>query len=212
MAGIIDLFVPKEKKFFQFLDKEIILLQESSKILGGIVIDKKLDAQNLQKQIKSIQKKSKEVDIISREIVGFLHKTFITPIDREDIKSLSGGIGLITGSIKKISISISYLKIEKFDKHFIQQIKILQESIKLLKYIFEEPLSSKRNTDSLEKIKELERDADDIYRNALDEIFSNGFGAIDIIKKKELYQNAEDAIDDVRTLADLLETIIIVNS
>lgn len=212
MAGIIDLFVPKEKKFFQYIDKQIVLLQETSDLLGEIVADKKVNSSKLQHNISQIRKKSKEANDISIEIITLLHKTFITPIDREDIKLLSGQVCLITDSIKKIATSVLYLKVEKFDKYFMKQISILQESIKHMKFVFEVPLSTKRNKESLELIKNLEREADDIYREALGDTFSNGYSAIEIIKKKELYQCTEDAIDDVRTTIDQLETIIIVNS
>lgn len=212
MAGIIDLFVPKEQKFFRYIDKQIVSLQEASLLLEQIVEDKKLKPSKLQNYISEIRNKSEEVNNISVEIITLLHKTFITPIDREDIKLLTSQMCLITDSIKKIATSISYLKVEKFDKHFIKQIKILRECIKHVKYVFEVPLSSKRNKESLELVKSLEREADEVYREALGEAFSNGYSAIEIIMKKELYQSVEDAIDDVRTTIDHLETIIIVNS
>jgi uncharacterized protein Yka (UPF0111/DUF47 family) len=98
------------------------------------------------------------------------------------------------------------------DKQFLRQIKILLQSVHLLKYIFEEPLSPKRNKENIEKIKELEREADSVYSLAIGELFSNGKNPIEIIKRKELYDIVEDTIDGICYISDLLETIIMNNS
>ena len=61
-------------------------------------------------------------------------------------------------------------------------------------------------------MKQLEKEADEVYRKAVGELFTKKRNAIEIIKQKELYDAAENAIDKVRRIADLLETIILTNS
>lgn len=212
MAGILDLFIPKEKKFFKFLDQQIILLDQCSVILNNLIKTERTNEKNFHKNIVILHHKSDEADRVSREIVMHLHKTFITPIDRDEIKALATHLGFIVDSQEKIATIIYYFKIKKLDKRFLQQIKILLKAIRLLKFIFEEPLSPKRNEENIKKIKELERQADAIYSTAIGELFSNGKNAIEIIKRKELYDITEDAIDDICYVSDLLETIIINNS
>lgn len=212
MTGILDLFVPREKNFFVHLNRQIILLDEATKALATLTKDKKLEPKKLQKQITKIRSLSHEVDDISHEIITQLHIIFITSIDREDIKSLAINLGIIVDSVKTLATSISYLKIEKFDKSFLQQIVILKESVDLLKYIFQEPLSPKRNGGTLEKMKQLEKEADEIYRKAVGELFTKKRNAVEIIKQKELYDSAENAIDNIRRIVDLLETIILINA
>ncbi|MBU3979238.1 DUF47 family protein [Patescibacteria group bacterium] len=212
MAGILDLFIPKERKFFEYLDKQITLLNESSVILKNLIKTERTNENKYHKEVVLLRKKSDEVDYISREIISHLHKTFITPIDRDEIKALSTHLGFIVDALEKIASTIYLFKIKILDKKFIKQIQILLQSVHLLKYVFEEPLSPKRNKETIEKIKELEREADAVYRTAIGELFSNGKDPIDIIKRKELYDITEDAIDDICQVSDLLETIIINNS
>lgn len=212
MAGILDLFIPKEKKFFEYLDKQIIILNESSSILNNLIKNESTNEKKIHKDINTLHHKSDEADRISREIVTHLHKTFITPIDREEIKALSTHLGFIVDAHEKIASIIYYLKIKKLDKLFLRQINILLKSTHLLKYIFEEPLSPRRNEESIERIKEMERKADVIYRTAIGELFSTGENPLEIIKQKELYDIVEDTIDDTCYVSDLLETIIINNS
>lgn len=212
MAGVLDLFVPREKNFFQHLNKQIILLDQTTELFTSLVTDKKLTDKKLQQQIETIRKNSNLVDEISRDINSELHKVFITSIDREDITSLAGNLSIIVNSVRTLATSVLYLKIKKFDKNFLEQITIFQESVVLLKYVFQEPLAPKRNIKTIEKIKQLERDADDIYRKAIGSLFEKKKNAVEIIKQKELYDQAENAIDDIRRLVELLETIILTNS
>ena len=211
MAGILDLFIPKEKKFFEYIDKQIAFLDESSSLLNSL-IKERANEKKFHKGVLLLHHKSDQADHISREIVTHLHKTFITPIDRDEIKALSTHLGFIVDSHEKIASIIYYLKIKKLPTHFLKQIKILMEAVRLLKYIFEEPLSRKRNEETIEKVKELERKADSVYSMAIAELFSDGKNAIEIIKRKELYDTVEDTIDDICYVSDLLETIIINNS
>lgn len=211
MAGILDLFIPKEKKFFEYIDKQIAFLDESSSLLNNL-IKERANEKKFHKGVLLLHHKSDQADHISREIVTHLHKTFITPIDRDEIKALSTHLGFIVDSHEKIASIIYYLKIKKLPVHFLKQVKILMEAVRLLNYIFEEPLSRKRNEETIEKVKELERKADSVYSMAIAELFSNGKNAIEIIKRKELYDTVEDTIDDICYVSDLLETIIINNS
>lgn len=211
MAGILDLFIPKEKKFFEYIDKQIAFLDESSSLLNSL-IKERANEKKFHKGVLLLHHKSDQADHISREIVTHLHKTFITPIDRDEIKALSTHLGFIVDAHEKIASIIYYLKIKKLPMHFLKQVKILTEAVRLLKYIFEEPLSRKRNEETIEKVKELERKADGVYSMAIAELFSDGKNAIEIIKRKELYDTVEDTIDDICYISDLLETIIINNS
>lgn len=211
MAGILDLFIPKEKKFFEYINKQIAFLDESSSLLNSL-IKERASEKKFHKGVLLLHHKSDQADHISREIVTHLHKTFITPIDRDEIKALSTHLGFIVDSHEKIASIIYYLKIKKLPVHFLKQVKILMEAVRLLKYIFEEPLSRKRNEETIEKVKELERKADSVYSMAIAELFSDGKNAIEIIKRKELYDTVEDTIDDICYVSDLLETIIINNS
>ena len=211
MSGILDLFVPKDKKFFDSLNKQIILLNEASQILERFV-KKDFDKARLNKYLKRIKVNSKEVDEISLDITNTLHKTFITPIDRDEIKTLATHITLIIDSFEKIITTISYLEIKKLDKNFLKLVAILQEAVKLIEFLFAEPLSANRNKETLIKIAQLEDEADDLYRSAIGELFTKKKSAIEILKRRELYDLVENAIDDIRLTSDILETIIINNS
>ena len=140
-----------------------------------------------------------------------MQKTFITPIDREEIKSLVQSVNNIIDSIKKIVNCILYFKIKKLDIYFLQQLKTLNQIVITLKLIFEKPLLLERNMIHIEVIKKLEQKADDIFQTAIGKLFENNHNPIEIIKQKEMYEITEDAIDDAKRIVDILETVLINN-
>lgn len=211
MGGIIDLFIPKEKKFLEYIDRQVILLDSCIKQLNKLSKGKKINSDQLRKTLDQISKKSDESDLVTRETINSLHKTFITPIDREEIKSLVASINHIIDSLKRVASCILYFKIEKLDLHLLKQLEILNQAIATLKLIFEEPLFLERNRVYIDKVKKLEDKADDVFRVAIGKLFDNSHDPIQIIKQKEMYEITEDAIDDAKRIVDILETVLINN-
>lgn len=211
MSGIIDLFIPKEKKFLEYIDRQVILLDSCIRQLNKLAKDGKINPVQLRKALDQINKKSDESDLVTRETISSLHKTFITPIDREEIKSLVASINHIIDSVKRIASCILYFKIEKLDLHLLKQLEILNQTVTTLKLIFEEPLLLERNRVYIDKIKKLEDKADDVFRVAIGNLFDNSHDPIQIIKQKEMYEITEDAIDDAKRIVDILETVLINN-
>ena len=212
MVKIIDLFIPREKKFFDYLDRQISLLDDCIKKLSELSKTKNNKPEQLEKTLLYMRKKSDEGDRNAREITNSLHQTFITPIDREEIQSLSTSISGVIDSVENISASLFYFKIKKLDSYFLQQLEILGTATSVLKNIFKGSFVFKKHKANIEKIKELEDTADDVFIKSVGYIFNNHHNAIAIIKQKELYEYAEEAIDGVKHIADILEAVLINNS
>ena len=212
MARLIDFFIPKEKKFFDYLGRQISLLDDCIKKLSELSKSKTNNPKQLEKTLLYMRKKSDEGDSNAREITNSLHQTFITPIDREEIQSLSTSISGVIDVVENISASLFYFKINKLDGYFLKQIEILQTATSILKTIFKGSFVFKKHKANIEKIKELEDTADDVFIKSIGHIFNNRHNAIAIIKQKELYEYAEEAIDGIKHTADILEAVLINNS
>lgn len=211
MSGIIDLFVPREKKFFIELEKQIEILDDCFRQLDFLSQKGKVNFKQLEKVLNKVIKKSDEADKINQGIINSLHQTFITPIDRDEIQNLSTNINRIIDSIEKIIAGVFYYKIEKNDKYFLAQLAILQKSIKELKSMFNKPLSAKGHRDSILTIRRQEKEGDRIFRKAIGYLFNNSHNPIDVIKLRELYTVTEDAIDDTKVVGDIFEMVLINN-
>ncbi len=212
MAGFIDLIIPKERKFFEHLEEEVHILEESVRLLNAIAKTKRIKQDLLETHVKKIRRQSDNADANVREIITFLHQTFITPIDREEIKTLATKIAYVIDAVEQFASSLSYFKIKTLDSHSRKQLVIIYDSTQILVSIFKESIVKRNNNQKITQIKELENKADDIFMHAVAALFTNNHNAVAILKQKELYSIAEDVIDGIAIVADLLETILINNT
>ena len=209
MAGLIDFVIPRERKFFDTLFSQVDLLE--------LCIDKLtsfskngINQPKYQKKILTfIVKKRDSSQEISKDLISSLHQTFITPIDRTEIKSLSLALNQSLNSVKKITEAICYFNIEKIDVYSKKQLYNLKKACQILVAIFKNPLSLKENRPRIEQIRKIEIDSDEVYRDAVEKLFNNGHDPIQLFKTLKLYEEAEDAIDKLDNIADIWESILI---
>jgi predicted phosphate transport protein (TIGR00153 family) len=156
-----------------------------------------------------------EGDIITHEIFDKLNKTFITPIDREDIHSLASEIDDVLDFMKATSDRFLLYKIQKPTQEVIN----LAET--LLKAIIEtsKAVSSLRDKKQTRRVHEycievnsLENEGDTILKNAIAKLFNDNMEALDVIKWKEIYENVENAIDMCESVANTIDAILSKNA
>ena len=211
MSGLIDLIIPREKKFFELLYKQIKILESSVNSLNSFP-EGKFTSEMLKKALSEARNYEIESSKIYMEVIDSLHKTFITPIDRDEIKDISRKIHKAVNGIKKINATLYYLENIKFDEYLKKQIVILKDITDILEVAFQKPLSLKDNKVILQKIAPMENQADEIHDDAIKDLFKNTKDAVVIMRQKELYEVVEKAIDRVNHISDTLETILINNS
>jgi len=213
MAGLIDLFIPKEKKFFDDLSAQISILKQSALTLLKLSKQKTLHEQLLKSTLSLTKKYERASESINNKITVSLHQTFITPIDREDIKILSLDIHRIVSAAYKITASLYYFQIKTPHQCFKDQLKVLGKQVSALVVIFGKILSHKINQPLINRIKQWEIEGDDVFRKGMGRLLNQKkTSAIDVIKYKELYEITEEAIDDIKHMADILEMILVNNS
>lgn len=212
MSGFIDFFVPREKKFFEQFQNQVKLLYSGAESLTAMSKKNPPTTFELKKTLAFIEDKSDESEKISHEITEYLHQTFITPIDREEIQAISTNINRVIDSIEKIAAGILFFKIKKLDRYFLKQLIVLKKTAETLTLIFQNPLSIKANRPHLETVRKLEKEGDELFKKGIGYIFNNNHSAIDVIKQKELYEITEEAIDDMQFIADIMQTVLINHS
>lgn len=212
MSGVIDFFIPREKKFFEHLQKQIGLLETCALKLYTTTNKSKPKEAELKKLLHFIEEKSDKSTRISRQIIDELHQTFITPIDREEIQNLSVNINRVNDTLEKIASSILFFKLKKLNIYFVKQLSVIGKIVHVLTLIFVNPLSQRPNQLHIEKIHSLEVDGDKLYKQGMSYIFNNNTSPIDIIKQKELFDIAEDAVDEMEYISDIIQTVLINHS
>jgi uncharacterized protein len=211
MSGFIDLIIPKEKKFFELLKKQIDLLQKSATDAYKLSKNKQITKDKLTKTIKLLKKQREQSSQIAEEITQGLRHTFITPIDSSEILHLTSNIYGVSACIDKTISALVYLKLDNIDQFYASQLTMIKEMTGELYLVFNN-LLLKTNRQHLANIFTLEDKADIVYREAYDKMFTDCIDPVEIIKRKELYDLGEKTIDDIKSIADKIESILINHS
>jgi predicted phosphate transport protein (TIGR00153 family) len=200
-------FVPREEKFF---DLFIESARNGVKTAQGLK-DMLYNWENIGVKVAEITELEHEGDSITHQIVALLHRTFVTPFDREDIATLSHTMDDITDFIHASADAIFIYKIEKPT----QRAKELADIIVDAAQEVEKAVTLLKNRSDLKKVMEhcvelnrLENRADKVYRAALGELFNDSKeDTASIIKWREIYEHMESATDRCEDVANVLEGV-----
>jgi uncharacterized protein len=207
MAGFKDLFIPRETAFFEYLKKQVSLLHSAIKELT--ISTKPFTFKKLRETNNILNKYIKTGDSLFILVTKELHQTFITPIDRDEIQTLSFNLNRVLHSIETVIASVEMYRITRMDTMMKEQIKFLQQSVSLLATLFQRPLAIKENQTTISELKEVESKADVIFRKAVSELFAKSKDPIEIIKKKELLKEIEETIDKTEYIANIMQNVLI---
>ncbi len=197
---------PREKKFF-------VLFEQSAQ--NAVAIAQQLrDMVNIWENVKErlgiIASLEHEGDAINHQIIAQLHRSFVTPFDREDIALLAHSLDDITDFVQSAADTMLLYKVERpTDKVKELADVIVQAAVEVEKAISEMHDRIDRNKlfRRCVEINRLENIGDSVYRSAIAELFANSTDFVYIIKWREIYEHMETAIDRCEDVANILEGV-----
>jgi len=160
-------------------------------------------------RVEAIKRLEHEADQVTHEVVNRLDRTFITPLDREDIHQLASDLDDVMDAIDGTArrSQIFHLGLAP------QGVKQLTEVIQRMVGVLAEAVGRLKKGDDVIKYcieaKKLEEEGDAIYQEALGHMFETERDALEIIKWKEIYDNLETTLDQGEDVANVLESITI---
>lgn len=204
--------LPTTTNFFDFLERHIaVVLEGSQELLEMMPLEHSMQVQGA----KKIAALEFEADEIAHQCIEALHKTFITPFERNDIYRLITQMDDIIDIIEDIAARIVIYKMNTSERQVISLVQILHSEVLDLQKICSK-LNRKRfseiNRQTFSKIHELENQADVIVRQLMGSLFEEEKDPVTLIKWKEIYENLEEAIDCCEAVANIVEGVIIENS
>lgn len=209
MTNLVNWLLPKERKFFLMLKTQASNVVDGSNEFKNL-IDNYNTLNHAKKNdfIKRIKEIESRGDNLTHDIIGSLDKTFITPIDKEDIHKLSMLLDDVIDSIYATSIRLNIFKIGKIDDYIKKLTGIVAEIIEKTE-LGVIGISKLRTMNRFYiDIHTLENKADDIYHEALDNLFNKN-DPIDIIKYKDIYDFLENITDKCEDIANVIESIVV---
>jgi len=162
-------------------------------------------------QSKQIHKLETEADELTRDIFFELNKTFITPLDREDMQRIASKIDDVIDFMDGISARVYSYKISTPPPYSQDMANELVKATKEVEYMISKLQHMKNSKDMIEHCRntsKIEHVVDDLYIEAIKELFESN-DAIKIIKLKDIYETMETASDRCVDVADVIEDIVL---
>ncbi len=199
----------KDKKFFGMFGQMTRHIITAAEILGDMVRNPAGDLQRLAATIKDLEH---EGDELTHHVIRELNKTFITPIDREDIHDLCLALDDVLDLIDATAGRIVLFHINETICGIPEMWAVLQNQAKEISAAIEKLQEFDHAITHCIEINRLENDADRIFQMAIGNLFDNVKDPIDVIKRKEIIETMERATDKAEDVANVLETIIVKNA
>jgi predicted phosphate transport protein (TIGR00153 family) len=195
-----------EKALLTILDNLSKKAVETSEALVVFLSD--LQNTDLEKKIHELET---EADVLTRDIFSELNKTFITPLDREDMQRIASKIDDVIDFIDGIAARLRSYKITTPPPYSVEIANELVKSTKEVEYMVSKLQRIKNPQDMINHCRntsDIEHTVDDLYRVAMAELFETN-DAIHIIKLKDIYETMETASDRCVDVADVIEDIVL---
>ncbi len=200
-------FLPKQNKFFDILIQLTQSMLESAQLLKEM-FDKNENFPDYASRIHIVENKC---DDLTHDVIRELNDTFITPIDREDIFALVNSLDDIVDAIDSIASRMSIYKIQTPIQFAPQLADILLLQAGVLNEVIKHLQDPKQTTEKIVRVKHMETEGDFVFKDAILNLFEDEKDVIELIKKKEIIENIEKAIDKCQNAATVVEGILIKN-
>lgn len=172
------------------------------------------DLSNLSAFAKRMKELESQCDQYTHTILIELNKTFITPIEREDIMSLTTSLDDVLDGIEACASRFEMYNVREKDEYITLFADVIVRSAhqirKAIQLLTQKKLLAMR--EHCIAINELENQADDLLRVSVTSLFANVKDPIELIKRKEIYERLEQTTDYCEDVANMLESIIMRNS
>ena len=200
--------IPKDEGFFDLFDALAERLTRSASVLNEL-FSEPTRLEFFAGQIKELEH---QADEITHEIMMRLDRSFVTPLDREDIHKLAtqldNVVDLMDGTARRAQmfhLSDRREPAKALTGILIKATELIKEAVHKVR----QPQDVARIG---REIKKCEEDGDAVYSDAVGALFRGAPDALEVIKWKELYDNIEHALDECEDVLNVLESVSIKNS
>jgi len=213
--AIVKWFMPKEEQFQHLLSKDTQNLLAGARLFAEIARCEKFEQRRvLTVQLKGIEHQG---DLITRQVFDALNSTFITPFDREDLRSIASNLDDILDALENVAQYLVIFELSAAPDGLRQFASILAEMVQeidQLTSLLWDMANEKRMQEGIVRISDLENQGDNLYNTVLADLFreENGRTPLQVLKWKEVYQGLEDACDHCRDYTHAVGNVLVKNS
>lgn len=208
--NLIDLLLPRETKFFRLLDQMGELLVLSCRTFRDLVLQiESLSDDEIKKRLFAIKDCEQRGDKLEVQILDELDRTFITPIDREDIQTLTIQIDKSLDILNGISRRIEMYNIKRTSTNACKFAEIIANIAELAAELIKDLECKKDVRDKVERMHMLENAGDELFHESMAELFGREekYQTIEVTKFKEVYEQLEAVIDSIDYFGKMIRGI-----
>ena len=207
---IFQWLLPRNERFQTLFREDAANLAQAGTVFLSLVST--ADHESLREKSRELKDLEHRGDEITRRIFEALNTTFLTPIDREDIRDLASGIDSVLDDMEMVGSLMVQLNVVGGSEELLQMSEILasctKEIEKLVSAIWS-PQTIAETEGGLVRISELENQADALFSLVITKLFRSAVAAdaIEVMKWKEIYQALEDSVDRSKEVAHAIGNI-----
>jgi predicted phosphate transport protein (TIGR00153 family) len=209
--------MPRDGNFFEMFNQHADRIVEAARAFSQLVAH--YGDVNLREQYnRDVDNAEKAADRITHEVNKALHKTFITPIDREQIHSLINTMDDVADLIQDSAETMALYDVRHMTEEIVRLTELsvkccerVKDAVYLLNNIGD-PKTAEAALKTCEEIDRLESDADRVMRNAMSKLFREEPDVREVIKLKAIYELLETVTDKCEDVANQIEGIVLENA
>jgi len=201
--------LPGDTKFFDFFQQQVTFISQAADLLVEGAASGNSHLASAAHQIHALEARA---DTVIHEIYTRLNSTFITPLDPEDIHSLSSHLDDVIDGIEDAIYRMLDYKIEPIPPTVVELCRLVKSCSIHIQKAFDALSHSKPLLDHCIEINRLEEAADQLVRRAVVDLFETEKDPIRVMKLKEIYEFLEQTTDRCEDVADALQNVHVKNS
>jgi len=206
--NILDLLLPRETKFFDYMEQQVICLIKAIDIFKKLVHNiSAMSEKDIAISLEEIKELERCGDKLEHQIFAELNKTFITPIDREDIHLLSINIDRALDILNSISRKVGIYNIREVPANVCNFAMLIEKIAEHMNVLVKQLRKKNYSEEVMVKMHDIENEADELFRKSMAELFTEKNTSVHIIKFKEFYEHLESAVDAIDYVGKLIRGI-----
>lgn len=211
--AVIRWFMPREERFHLILGRNTDNLVAAAAVFAEVARAESLEARRVKAlELKAIEHQG---DQITRELFEALNTSFITPFDREDLRSMGTDLDDILDYLEAVSQHLVVFELadsppglHRFADILVEIVAEVRAVTGLVWDLNKEP----RIRESLVRISDLENQADALYNTVMADLFKSKLDPLDVMKWKEVYEGLENACDACKDYGHVIGNIVTKNT
>jgi predicted phosphate transport protein (TIGR00153 family) len=198
---------PQKREFFDLFTRA----SRNARDISAVLVDLLEGWPDSRARLRDIRELEHEGDRLTREVINLLNRTFVTPLDRDDMYRLASAIDDVCDHIDEAADNIDLYEVREVPTKAKQQAEVIHRAASRLHEAVERLEGFKDSQRQLLALRELEDEGDRLSREAVADLFRSGQDPLTIIRWKDIHEQLEEAVDACENAADVLEAILVKN-